>query len=153
MTVSVHLQKSFLDVNKCHSVSCGQTQESKSDHNLKQVVRTYSRCPFLEHPSHKYAPCKLDWMYIEKYWYLTTVATVDEDKLMSAHYQNWRYWNPKVGFIWDPHNIMCQPLLVFESLVQSGLLTLRDMDQDRDQSTITIKGQRTRLDRLRLVFD
>jgi hypothetical protein len=44
--------------------------------------------------------------------------------------------------------------LVFESPVQSGLLTLRDMDRDRDrdQSTITIKGQKTGLDRSRPVF-
>ena len=41
---------------------------------------------------------------------------------------------------------------MFESPVQSGLLTLRAMDRDRDRSTITIKGQKTGLDRLRPVF-
>ena len=35
--------------------------------------------------------------------------------------------------------------LVFESPVRSGLLTLRDMDRDRNRSTITIKGQKTGL--------
>ena len=35
---------------------------------------------------------------------------------------------------------------MFESPVQSGLLTLRDMDQDHNWSTITIKGQKTGLD-------
>jgi hypothetical protein len=42
--------------------------------------------------------------------------------------------------------------VVFKSPVQSGLLTLRDMDRDRDRSTITIKGQKTGLDRLRPIF-
>jgi hypothetical protein len=41
---------------------------------------------------------------------------------------------------------------VFKSPVQSGLLTLRDMDRDRDRSTITIKGKKTGLDRSRPLF-
>jgi hypothetical protein len=42
--------------------------------------------------------------------------------------------------------------LVFESPVQSGFLTLRDMDRDRDRSTITIKGNWTAQDRSFAVF-
>ena len=43
------------------------------------------------------------------------------------------------------------PVIVFKSPVWSSLLTLRVMDQDQDWSMITIKGQKTRLDHLRLL--